>query len=268
MEKIKTIVLKEWSEIFKNRFVLLTVLLMPLVLTIIPLVSLASITGAMSAEVDSFATTDESSPDAFTERFCPGDFNQTDCLQVYMINLFTLMFMIMPVAIPVTIAAYSIVGEKTNRSLEPLLATPLTTVELIVAKILAAAIPALLATWTGFTIYVIALRLMMADHIFRTILDPMWWMAIFILGPLFTLLAISVAIMISSRVSDPRIAEQISALVILPIILLMVGQSMNLIIINRTFVIIMIIAAAILDTILIFLSFRIFQRESILTRWK
>jgi ABC-2 type transport system permease protein len=82
------------------------------------------------------------------------------------------------------------------------------------------------------------------------------------------LLAISVAIMISSRVSDPRVAEQISALVILPVVLMMVGQSVNLIIINQTFILIMIGAAAILDTILVVLSFRIFQREAILTRWK
>ncbi len=267
MTKIKVIVLKEWSEIFKNRFVLLTVLILPLVLTAIPLLSLSSISGAVSAEIEAAGGADEA-PDAFMAEFCPDDFNSSDCLQVYLINLFTLMFMIMPVAIPVTIAAYSIVGEKTNRSLEPLLATPITTAELIIAKIVAAAVPALGATWLGFTIYVIALYLMTPSHIFQTILDPMWWMAIFILGPLFTLLAISVAIMISSRVSDPRVAEQISALVILPIVLMMVGQSVNLIIINQTFILIMIGAAAVLDTILIALSFRIFQREAILTRWK
>jgi ABC-2 type transport system permease protein len=221
----------------------------------------------VSAEIEAAGGADEA-PDAFMAEFCPGDFNSSDCLQVYMINLFTLMFMIMPVAIPVTIAAYSIVGEKTNRSLEPLLATPITTVELIVAKIVAAAVPALGATWLGFTIYVIALYFMTPAHIFQTILDPMWWLAIFILGPLFTLLAISVAIMISSRVSDPRVAEQISALVILPVVLMMVGQSVNLIIINQTFILIMIGAAAVLDTILVALSFRIFQREAILTRWK
>lgn len=267
MLKIKVIVLKEWSEIFKNRFVLLTVLILPLVLTAIPLISLSSISGAVAAEMET-AEGVEQTPDAFMAQFCPGDFSSNDCLQVYMINLFTLMFMIMPVAIPVTIAAYSIVGEKTNRSLEPLLATPITTAELIVAKIVAAAVPALGATWLGFTIYVIALYFMTPSHIFKTILDPMWWMAIFILGPLFTLLAISVAIMISSRVSDPRVAEQISALVILPVVLMMVGQSVNLIIINQTFVLIMIGAAAVLDTILVALSFRIFQREAILTRWK
>lgn len=266
MIKIWTIILKEWSEVFKNRFVLLTVLILPLALTAIPLISLTSIRGTVTAELNGAEM--DAPVDPFMQQMCPGDFNQGDCLQVYLLNLFTLMFMIIPVAIPVTIAAYSIVGEKTNRSLEPLLATPITTAELITAKIVAAATPALAATWLCFIIYVISLRFLTPPHVFQTILDPMWWLAIFVLGPLFALLAITVAIMISSRVNDPRVAEQISALVILPIILMLVGQSVNLIIINQTFILVMIGAAAILDTILITLSLRVFQREAILTRWK
>jgi len=59
--------------------------------------------------------------------------------------------------IPVNIAAYSVVGEKTTRSLEPLLATPITTAELLIGKNMAAAIPAVLATWAGFLLYLLAL---------------------------------------------------------------------------------------------------------------
>lgn len=268
MNKIKTIILKEWSEVFKNRFVLLTVLILPLVMTIIPVASLASMSGAVGAELDAEVVSEGGSTDPFLAAYCEEGMTEGDCLQVYLISLFTLMFMIIPVALPVTIAAYSVVGEKTNRSLEPLLATPITTAELIVAKILAAAIPALAATWLSFTIYVIVLSFSVEPLVFQTILDPMWWLAIFVLGPLFTLLATSVAIMISSRVTEPRVAEQISALVILPVVLLMVGQSVNLIIVNQTFILIMIGAAAVLDAALIALSFRVFQREAILTRWK
>jgi ABC-2 type transport system permease protein len=269
MTKIKTIVLKEWSEVFKNRFVLLTVLILPLVLTLIPVGSISAINGAVAAEVESGTFTEqEQAPDAFMEQMCSDDMNAMQCLQVYLVNLFTLMFMIIPVAIPVTIAAYSIVGEKTNRSLEPLLATPITTVELITAKIIAAAVPALLATWAAFALYLVILRFNVEPIIFKAALNPMWLLSIFVLGPLFTLLAISVAIIVSSRATDPRVAEQVSTIVILPIVLLIVGQSTSLIVLNTTFVVILIVAAAILDTILIALSFRLFQRENILTRWK
>src|SRR3970282_1605942 len=75
-----------------------------------------------------------------------GSIAPADCLQICLINQFLILFMMMPLIIPVAIAAYSIVGEKTTRSLEPLLATPITTEELPPANSLAAAIPAIVAT--------------------------------------------------------------------------------------------------------------------------
>jgi ABC-2 type transport system permease protein len=187
---------------------------------------------------------------------------------VFMLNLYTLMFMILPVAIPVTIAAYSIVGEKTARSLEPLLATPVTTVELLAGKAIAAVVPAIVATWAAFAVYATGIRLMVNDVVFAAALAPLWLIAIFIVGPLLTLLAVSIAIMVSSRVSDPRVAEQLSAVVVLPLILFIVGQSVGFILINQQLIVIIAIVVALLDIGLLYLSVRLFQRETILTRWK
>ena len=77
-----------------------------------------------------------------------------DCMQYFLINQFLLIFMMMPLIIPTSIAAYSIVGEKTTRSLEPLLATPLTNTELYIGKAVAATLPPLLASYLGMFIYV------------------------------------------------------------------------------------------------------------------
>ena len=68
-----------------------------------------------------------------------GDVSPAECMQLFIVSQFLILFMLMPLIIPVSIAAYSIVGEKTTRSLEPLLATPVTTAELLVGKSLAAA---------------------------------------------------------------------------------------------------------------------------------
>jgi len=82
------------------------------------------------------------------------------------------------------------------------------------------------------------------------------------------LLAVSVAMMISSRVSDPRVAEQISMLIILPIIVGVIGQSAGIILIDRQFVLIVALVLLVLDAVLIYLGVQAFQRETILTRWK
>ena len=148
MDKIRTIVDKEWAEVFKNRAVLFTVLFMPLFFTALPLVILY----AMRASPGNSDMMDM--PSQFT-RIC-GNLTGAACTQYFTINQFMLLFMMMPLAIPVAISAYSIVGEKTTRCLEPLLATPITTIELIVGKGLAAAIPAIAATWAGFCIFAIA----------------------------------------------------------------------------------------------------------------
>ncbi len=262
MEKVKTIILKEWAEIFKNRLVLFTVIFLPLILTALPLITLAA-TNGFEGEMSG----SDPLPSDILGTSCLG-LSEMECTQIYTLNLFTLMFMILPVVIPGTIAAYSIVGEKTTHSLEPLLATPITTVELVAGKAVAAIVPAIGATWLSFAIYVIGVFIMVKQPIFIRVIDPMWLIAIFILGPLLSLMAVSIAIMISSRVSDPRVAEQLSALVILPLMMIIIGQSVGWILLDQQMIIIMGFAAAILDIILLYLSIKIFQRETILTRWK
>lgn len=261
MDKVKTIIGKEWSEVFKNRLVFFSVAFLPLIFIALPVVTMMA-TGGMSAEE---AGLDEAFPAA--DSLCVG-LTAAECGEVYFLNLYAFMFMILPVAIPVTIAAYSIVGEKTTRSLEPLLATPITTTELLAGKALAAIIPAVAATWLSFGLFTVIMWFMVSPAAFAYLLDPLWAIAIFIVGPLLTLLAVSIAMMISSRVSDPRVAEQISMLIILPIILGVIGQSAGVILIDRQFVLVVALAVVIIDAVLVYVGVQAFQRETILTRWK
>ncbi|MGD8857118.1 MAG: ABC transporter permease subunit [Chloroflexota bacterium] len=261
MQKIWTIVAKEWSEVFKNRLVLFTVIFMPLIFVALPLIMLATMD---SLGADSINGGGEL---GINEASCVG-ISEAECVQVYMLDIFTLLFMILPISIPVTIAAYSIVGEKASHSLEPLLATPITTGELLTGKALSAAIPAIVATWFSFLLYLIGVRIMTNATILAHVLDPLWLLAVFLLGPLLTILSVCTAIIISSRVTDPRVAEQLSAVVILPIILLLVGQSMGLIILDGQIIVLGAVIVTIIDAILLFIAVKAFQRETILTKWK
>jgi ABC-2 type transport system permease protein len=261
MAKVWTIVAKEWAEVFKNRLVLFTVIFMPLLFVALPLITLA-VMGNAGAE-----SLNTSGDFGFNEANCTG-LSEIECVQIYMLDIFTLLFMILPISIPVTIAAYSIVGEKSSHSLEPLLATPITTAELLAGKALAAAVPAIAATWLSFLLYLVAVRIMTTAAVFQHILDPLWLMAVFVLGPLLTILSVCTAIIISSRVTDPRVAEQLSAVVILPIILLLVGQSMGLFILERQIVVLGVLIVTVIDIVLLTVAVKAFQRETILTKWK
>ena len=264
MDKIMTIVRKEWAEVFKNRMVIFTVIFLPLLLTAIPLGVLYSVRSSTPA-----TSTSPSLPSDVTASMCPSGANGSDCMQIFLISEFMMLFMLLPVAIPVTIAAYSIVGEKTTRSLEPLLATPITTIELLAGKSLAAVVPGVLATYGAFGIFALGSWIMLANKILLTaLLDLRWLIAVFIVGPLIAVLAVTFALMVSSRVNDPRVAEQISMVVILPVLAGFFGQVAGLFVLNSRLILIVAIVLLVLDAGMLYLTTRVFQRELILTRWK
>jgi ABC-2 type transport system permease protein len=262
MRKVRTIVLKEWAEVFKNRLVLLATAFLPLFFTALPLTILFAGQSAggmdMSAEM----------PAQF-DTFCAAGLSGDECFQVFFASQFMMLFMMLPLIIPVNIAAHSIVGEKTGRSLEPLLATPITTAELLVAKNLAAAIPGVVATWVGFAVYMLGASLIVRNPVvLSALLDPAWLLGIFVVGPLLAVLSVNFCLMVSSRVNDTRVAEQISALVILPVVGIFVGQVAGVVFVNRALILAMGAVLVVLDFGLVHLTVRLFQRETILTRWK
>ena len=262
MDKINTIIRKEWAEVFKNRFVLFTVAFLPLIFTVLPLGILYSTRSAGSSNL----TADM--PAQFAN-LCPPGISGGECFQIFMVSQFMILFMLLPVTIPVTIAAYSIVGEKATRSLEPLLATPITTAELLTGKSLAAAIPAILATWAGFLIYAVGARILVPNpRVYLALIDPMWLIAVILVGPLLAIMAVNASIMVSSRVNDPRVAEQLSMVVIVPVLALFFGQISGLFFLNRQLILIIAGILIAIDLGLVYLSVRLFQRETILTRWK
>jgi ABC-2 type transport system permease protein len=263
MNKVKTIIRKEWAEVFKNRMVLFTVAFLPLILTAIPIGILIGM-GSDAA----LAGMDTEMPGQLGA-YCPGDLSGGECLQSFLVSQFMIMFMILPLAIPATISAYSIVGEKTTRSLEPLLATPITTAELLIGKGLAASIPAILATYLAFAIFALASVIIVKNPVLLSaLLDARWLLAVFVVGPLMALLAVAVSIMVSSKVNDPRVAEQISMVVLIPLLAVFFGQLAGLFVINRQLILVAAVVLALVDAVAVYLAVRLFQRETILTRWK
>ena len=262
MQKVKTIILKEWAEVFKNRMVVFSVIFMPLLFTALPLIFLFATRDAGMSESNSDL------PPQFA-RLCSPELTSGQCFQVYMSSQMMILFMMMPLIIPVNIAAYSIVGEKTTRSLEPLLATPITTAELVTGKNLAAMIPAVLATWLGFGIYAIGAWIIVQDgRVMRALFDPMWMLAVFVAGPLLAILSVNFSIMVSSRVNDPRVAEQLSAVVIVPLLAIFFGQISGLFFLNSLLILLFSAVLLFIDAGVVYLAVRLFQRETILTRWK
>lgn len=264
MNKIKIIIRKEWAEVFKNKMVIFTVAFLPLIMTALPLIIL-------------FSTRDAGIGNTFNSEvsqmvgggICQEGLNGAECFQAYLVSQFMMLFMLIPLAIPITIAAYSIVGEKNSRSLEPLLATPITTFELLAGKSLSAVIPAVLATYGSFIFFLLGTWLLIPSKgLIFAFIDLRWLIAIFIVGPLIAILAVNLSLMVSSRVNDPRAAEQISMILIVPVLGLFFGQMAGLFILNKELIAIIAILLFVIDALIIFLAIKIFDREAILTKWR
>ena len=263
MNKILVLIRKEWREVFKNPIVLFAIIFIPLVFTLMPLGILYGIVNA--GDIGDLPT--EEMAAQFTS-LCKG-LTGAECGQYFFLTQFTMLFMMMPVIIPVTIASYSIVGEKSTRTLEPLLATPITTFELLAGKGLAAILPALAATWVGFGIYVIGANVLdISPQVIGRLFSLIWLTAIFIVGPLLSVASVSLAVMISSRANDPRVSEQIAGLLVIPIVGLLIGQTSGLFFIDQRMIIWIALGVVVLDAVLLAFAVNLFQRETILTRWK
>ena len=189
-------------------------------------------------------------------------------IQASLFQQFLVLLVLSPVAASMSIAAYSVIGEKQARTLEPLLATPITTFELLLAKILGALVPALALSLGLFTIYLGAATLLAESGVARALLTPRPLGVVFLMGPMASLTALTLAVCVSSRVNDARSAQQLAVLVVLPITGLLIAQLAGGFEVTVPVILAITGVMAVANVGLIRLGVALFDRETILTRWK
>ncbi len=263
--RLRAVVDRELLEILKSRLLLFTLFLPPLLLAFLPIGLFAALGGEMSnsnMSGDQIARYYSLSP-AFK------DFSPNELMQLIIFQQFLVLYLVMPLIIPMTVAAFSVIGEKQARSLEPLLATPIRTGELLLGKSIAAVIPAVLATWLAYAIFIGGARLVASsERVFAGLLNPMWLVAMVVLTPLLALLSVACGIVISSRVNDTRVAQQIGGMLVIPAVVLGLAQTAGFILLNAFTFAAASALVALIDVALLNVATRVFQREKILTQWK
>ncbi len=238
MRRLNVILVKEWRESLRNKMILFGAIFLPLFM-----VGAALVMVYQGRGID-----------------VPG-------AQIALFNTALMYFLILPAIVPLAIAAYSIVGEKDQGSLEPLLATPISDLELFLGKALASVLPALLMTWASFGLF-LAISIPLVGGVPPHVLTAPWIAAIFGLSPLLALFSVGVTLLVSSRASDARAAYQVSSFAILPAIVPLIIYSSRKMLVSLALVGLeglVLIAAAI---VVLYFAIRVFRREQILTRWK
>jgi ABC-2 type transport system permease protein len=204
----------------------------------------------------------------FVTRFIASKTSRAAVLPTF-IDAFSFLYVIGAAFTPVGIASYSLIGEKVQKSLEPLLATPTTDEEILAGKSIAAFLPAICANLIGALIFMVLVDLFTYSTL-KYLYFPNWNFAIilFLLAPLACVLGVGYNVLVSSRVNDVRTAQQLGTLIILPFGAVYFLSEFNVLSLTTTNMLIMAAVLAVIDVIVFYLVKATFQREEILTKWK
>ena len=166
-----------------------------------------------------------------------------------------------PISISLVIALESFVGEKERHSLEPLLSSPMTDTELYVGKTLAAMLPPLLAAYLGIAVYLAGLSVTIG---WRP--DPQLLVQILALTTIQALVMVSGAVVISSQTTSVRAANLLASFIIIPMALLVQGESLIMFWGEYGVLWWIIFGLAAVTVVLVRMGVRLFNREELLGR--
>lgn len=189
-------------------------------------------------------------------------------IQTFVLHQFALLLLMVPIVSATALATHAVIGEKQSRALEPLLATPITTVELLAAKALTPFVFALALTWSAVGLYLLGALAFGEPGVWRAVAGTRLLLMFGVLGPLLELASLQVSVIVSSRAADPRSAQQMTGLLILPITAVFIAQSLGVLIVGPAALLAASFACVILNAVLLWIGVRVFHRETILTRWR
>lgn len=259
MRRAWVIVRKEWREMLAQRALLGSLVAMPALFALMPI--------ALMATLPEIAGDDRNSLSGLASKYV--GFSPRELAELAIGQQFGLMLLLLPQLVPAVLAAQSIVGEKVRKTLEPLLATPITTTELLIGKCLSALLPAVGITWiAGGTFAFGMAALTSSERVFHAIVSPAWLFVLIGSSPLLALVAIALTVLISSRVSDPRAAQQLSALLVLPLVGALAAQAMGVLVLGPAVAAGVLLGLGVVALVVLRIAVRLFDREAILTRWK
>jgi len=195
--RVRAIVRKELRDFRRNRNLIAGMAIVPLVFCVQPLVAVFTLDPAASTPL------------------------ADEHVLLYMLGI--------PAVVPSFVAAYAVVGERQQGTLEPVLTTPIHAAELLLGKAISALLPALLVAYAVYGLFLACVELFAAPAVAAALIRPPDLLAQLCFTPLLAGWSIWVAILISTRSNDVRVAQQYAMLASLPSIAVTTLVAVNVI---------------------------------------
>lgn len=234
--RVRAIAVKELRDYRRNRFVIGTMTVMPLVFIILPMLSLFRANAAAD----------------------------TSNLNLR-IGASMLYMLVIPAFMPSTLSAYSVVGERAQGTLEPVLITPVRREEFLIAKALAAFVPTLVIAYTVFGVFLLAAAVFAHPVIVSAIYAGTHVLVQLLFTPLLAGWGIWIGIAVSARSTDVRVAQQLSVLGTLPLLAILALISLNVITVSAGLAIALAAALLAVDLLAWRVVAAMFDRERLIT---
>jgi len=186
--RVRSIVRKEFREYRRNRSIIVTMAIFPLIFLIQPVVLVNRLSASSSGAL--------------------GEMH----ILLYMLAI--------PALTPAMLAAYAVAGERSQGSLEPVLTTPIRREEFLVGKALAVLLPSVVVAYLVYGAFLAWTVVVAQPEVASAILKPADIAAQFLYTPLLACLFVWVGIAISTRSTDVRVAQQLSLLGSIPAVAL------------------------------------------------
>jgi len=197
MRRIRAIVRKELREYRRNRTLVVTMAIVPLIFSIQPLIA---VFGLASSDSSTLAH---------------------EHVLLYMLGI--------PVLVPVFVAAYAVAGERQQGTLEPVLTTPIQREEILLGKALACLVPSVVVAYAVFAVFLAVVALFAHPGVASALIQGPDLLTQLVFTPLLATWSIWVGIGLSTRLSDVRVAQQLASLASLPPLFVAVLIALNVI---------------------------------------
>ena len=236
--RVRAVLRKELREFRRNKLVVSTMVVLPLFFIAIPLAGVLAVNSGTA-------------PEAING----------------IVGGALLAFFLVPLMLPTLIAGYAVVGEREQGTLEPVLTTPVRREELLIGKALAAVVPSTAMAYALFGLFVTVVQLFARRDVVSLVLEPSQVVAIALFTPLLATFSIWVGLAISARSSDIRVAQQLSAVAMLPMVGVLWLFAFQVIAPTVTVAVAGAILLAVLDLGAWRIVSALFDRERLLTRY-
>jgi ABC-type Na+ efflux pump permease subunit len=223
LRRVQMLLGKEWRHLLGNRLAVLLALLLPLLLVALLLFLLVDASALAGGAVSTNGSTQSVvTVSSLTDgSAAPGALSLGELLQARLANQFMLLFFLLVLPASALLAATRMREEKRQRTLEPLLTTPLSAGELLAGLVLAVTLPGVLLTWGSYALYVLLARwLVLSDAVYSSILNVPWLLGMLLVVPLLAVLSACLGLLVALRSRRRRGVGQLGVLLVLPMLLL------------------------------------------------